>query len=36
MPEETITADRLIAFSDGVFAVIVTSMVRDGLGRQTE
>jgi uncharacterized membrane protein len=27
MPEETITADRLIAFSDGVFAVIVTVMV---------
>jgi uncharacterized membrane protein len=27
MPEETITADRLISFSDGVFAVIVTVMV---------
>jgi uncharacterized membrane protein len=27
MREETITADRLIAFSDGVFAVIVTVMV---------
>ena len=27
MREETITADRLIAFSDGVFAVIVTIMV---------
>lgn len=27
MPAETITADRLIAFSDGVFAVIVTVMV---------
>jgi uncharacterized membrane protein len=29
MPEETITADRLVAFSDGVFAVIVTVMVLD-------
>jgi len=29
MREETITADRLIAFSDGVFAVIVTVMVLD-------
>ena len=27
MPEEKITADRLIAFSDAVFAVIVTIMV---------
>jgi len=27
MPEEEITADRLIAFSDAVFAVIVTIMV---------
>ena len=27
MREETITADRLVAFSDGVFAVIVTVMV---------
>jgi len=27
MPDEKITADRLIAFSDGVFAVIVTIMV---------
>ncbi len=27
MREETITADRLIAFSDGVCAVIVTIMV---------
>src|SRR6476619_7574186 len=27
MHEETITADRLTAFSDGVFAVIVTIMV---------
>jgi len=27
MREETITADRLIAFSDAVFAVIVTIMV---------
>ena len=27
MREETITADRLIAFTDGVFAVIVTVMV---------
>jgi uncharacterized membrane protein len=27
MPEETITADRLISFSDAVFAVIVTVMV---------
>ncbi len=27
MREETITPDRLIAFTDGVFAVIVTVMV---------
>jgi uncharacterized membrane protein len=29
MREEKITADRLAAFSDGVFAVIVTIMVLD-------